>query len=159
MVTIAEMLRKVRAVNIVDITGDIMEQHTDELAEYNRKQLMQGKNNKDELLSPKHSENPFFKSRESALRYAGWKHRMNPLAPFDVPDLRINGFYHDSISFSRRADTLTADSNAPFAGKIESTFKNTALGLNQESKETVYAEIIRSPLVHEAANRLGVSVV
>lgn len=158
MCTIAEMLRRVQSIDLVNIAGDIVSQHTDELADLNRKQLMAGKNNKGELLGPKHSENPFFKTPESAMRYAAWKKRITPETPFDIPNLFINGQFHGTISFRREAELLIADSSSPIAGDIESTYNNTALGLDTDSIETVKQDIIRSPLIHIIAETLGVNI-
>ena len=152
------MLKRVRAVNLTEIAGRIVEENAEKLAELNKRQLMKGLNNKGELLSPKHSENPWFKTKEAALRYAGWKHRKFPETPFDVPNLIITGVYHNSIFVSRAGDNVNIKASATFAGNIEQTFKGTALGLNDNTMEEVRSDIIRPPLAREVAKELGVTV-
>lgn len=157
--TAAEMLRRLQAISIEGTVGPIIDQNLERLTLLNLKQLKQGKNNRGELLSPKHSENPFFKTPQAAANYAAWKHRLNPDAPYDVPDLKITGVYWDSISFERRGNTVTADASAPFAGKIAQTFNGTPLGLDDDSHQEAYYNIIRSPMLHSLADQIGCSVI
>lgn len=151
------MLKRVREVNLTEIAGRIVEENAEKLADINKAQLMKGKNNRGEMLSPKHSENPWFKTKEAALRYASWKHRLYPETPFDVPNLIITGVYHRSISVSRSGDNVDFKASAVFAGNIENTFKGTALGLNDDSMVAVRNDIIQPPLVKEVARELGVT--
>ena len=156
--TCKSMLERIRAIRLQEIAGDIIDQNLDVLRQYNLDQLMQGKNNIGEMLSPKHSENPWFKKPGAAGRYAAWKHRLNPLAPFDVPDLRITGVYHESISFTRRGDIVAAEASASFAPSIEATFNGTPLGLDEESMEKTWQEVIKSPMLHILADKIGCDV-
>ncbi len=156
--TPAAMLSRMRAINLSQIAGDILEDNLDKLKALNQQQMMQGRNNKGELFSPTHTNNPFFKSPESALAYARWKQRLFPETPFNIANFRITGYYHDSISFSRRADVISAESNASFADKIQTEFKDSTLGLNQDSKQEAWSEIIRSPMLHQLANKIGCEV-
>lgn len=149
------MLERIRSINLEDVAGDVLEQNLEKLAEINKDQLMQGKNNKGEILRPLHTENPFFKSPESAIRYAKWKQNLFPQTPFNVPNLIITGYYHGTISFSRRAAQITAQSNASFADKIDSTFDQTPLGLNQDSKNIVWEEFLRSGMIQLLAPKIG----
>lgn len=156
--TCAQMLRNIKAVNLRDEAGVIVDRNLAEIKELNIQQLMAGKNNKGEFLSPKHSESPFFKKPGAGLRYAAWKQKLFPETPFDVPNLIIIGTYHDSISFSRSSNTVTAQASASFAASIDRTFNNTPLGLNPESLNKAYTNIIRSPLIHTLAGKIGCGV-
>ena len=153
------MLRKLEAIDLQEEVGLILDQNLDKLRELNLAQLMQGKNNKGELLSPKHSDNPYFKTPEAGLRYAAWKQRLFPETPFNIANLKITGVYHESISFSRHGDVVSSDASASFAGSIEQTFNGTPLGLDEDSKQTVRNTIIRIPLVRTLSNKIGCDVV
>lgn len=159
MGTLADMNRRVQALSLTDLAAAIIAQNATELADIQRKQLMQGKNNEGDLLGPRHSENPFFKSPESALRYARWKQKITPETPFDVPNLYINGQYHGGIFIKVAGDKVTTDSKSPLAGKINNTFKGKQLGLNSDSKVTAFKDHIRSPLVKAVASQLQVNTV
>lgn len=156
--TIASMLERVRAIKLEAIAGDIIDQDLDVLRKMNLDQLMHGRNNMGEMLSPKHSENPWFKKPGAAGRYAAWKHRLNPLAPFDVPDLRITGVFHESISFTRRGEIVAAEASASFAPNINETFRGTALGLEEENIKKTWQEVIRSPMIHILSEKIGCDV-
>ena len=158
MATPAEMLRRIRAINLVNEVGDIVGQNLDQITALQKKQLMQGKDNKGQLFSPKHSENPFFKTPQAALNYAAWKQKITPETPFDVPNFYINGYYHSSISFAREGQIISAEATASFADKIDQEFNNSVLGLNPDSKSEAWNEIIRGPLVKELAGKIGCSV-
>ena len=156
--TPAAMLQRIRQIRLEEEVGDILEQNLEELKQMNIAQMMQGRNNKGELFSPRHSENPFFKTPEKGLAYARWKQRLYPETPFDIANFTIVGYYHGSISFSRNADQLVADASASFAKNIDQEFNNSTLGLNPDSKEKAWEEIIRSPLLHTLADKIGCDV-
>lgn len=69
------------------------------LLELQRDQMYAGLDARGQHIAPRYSQDPWFKSRESAARYAAWKARLNqrrpapylPLRPEDVPNLIING--------------------------------------------------------------------
>jgi hypothetical protein len=158
-VTCAEMLRKLEAIDLQEEVGEIIDQNLEELKQLNLAQLMQGKNNQGQLLSPLHSDNPFFKTPEAGLRYAAWKKRLWPETPFNVANLKITGVLHDSLSFSRRGDTVSAQASAPFAPSVEQTFNGTPFGLDDESKKELWVLTIKRPLVMRLAIKIGCDVV
>jgi len=156
--TVLAMLERIRGINLAQEVGVIAGENLEEFTTLQKKQMMQGKNNKGELFAPKHSENPFFKTPAAGLRYAKWKQKLFPETPFDVANLIITGYYHDSISFVVATDTITAQSSASFAGNIDNTFQNTALGLDPESKAEVWTEVLRGPLVRTLAEKIGCGI-
>lgn len=157
--TPAAMLERIRSIRLEQEVGDILQANTDLLVEFQKKQMMQGKNNKGVLFSPLHSENPWFKKPGAGLRYAGWKARKFPETPFDVPNFIITGYYHGSLSFSVSAGNVVADASASFAKNIDQEFNNSVLGLNDDSKRTVWTDVVREPLVHVLADKIGCDVV
>ncbi len=157
--TPAAMLERIRSIRLEQEVGDILQGRTEELLILQKKQMMQGRNNKGELFAPLHSDNPFFKTPEAGLRYAGWKQKKFPETPFNVPNFIITGYYHGSLSFSVSSGSVVADASASFAKNIDQEFNNSVLGLNDDSKQTVWTEVVREPLVHVLADKIGCDVV
>ncbi len=129
---------------------DIIEANTDLIVEMQSDQWMEGRGVDGEFLRPFYSENPYFKSKESAARYAKWKQKItpNPQRPDDVPNLYINGYLHSLLYADVYGEgsldaMLKIDSDAPFAPKVFSVHKN-ALGLNEE-KRLLFAENVTLP--------------
>lgn len=156
--TPAAMLQRIRGINLKEEAGFIIDQNLDKLKALNIGQMMQGKSNKGVLFSPTHSDNPFFKSPEKGLAYARFKQRLFPDSPFNIANFRITGYYQDGISFSRRGETVSAESNATFADKIQTEFNDSTLGLNENSKDRVWNDIIKSPMLHSLADKIGCDV-
>jgi hypothetical protein len=155
MPTGAEILRRMQRVNIIDMAGSIMEQNADEVVELNKKQLLKGLNRFGQQLSPKYSEDPYFKTAAAAKRYADWKKKLFPNMTYDVPNLIINGVYHNSISMARAGNSLRFSASASFAGSIESKYQGSALGLTDQSKSTAYTEIVKPPLLQQVSAITG----
>lgn len=151
------MLERIQAIRLESIAGDIIDQNLDKLRDLNLDQLMHGQNNIGEMLAPRHSESTWFKKPGAAARYATWKHNLNPLAPYDIPDLRITGVYHESISFTRRGEIVAAEASASFAPSIKATF-NEPLGLTNENMSVTWEEVIKSPMLRVLAEEIGCEV-
>lgn len=92
--------------NVVRLKAEMLRQasiqvrrQTPVLLELQRDQMYAGLNAKGQYITPYYSQDPWFKSKESAARYAAWKARLNqrrpapylPPRPEDVPNLIING--------------------------------------------------------------------
>src|ERR1041384_7595437 len=101
--TLHEVQRRLKGFDIITEVADSVDETKEAMIELNRKQLLRGLDNDGEYLSPKYSEDPYFKSKESAARYAAWKKRIEPEKtdrPEDVPNLYIIGTFHSSIKIS-----------------------------------------------------------
>ena len=145
--TVAELGRRLKKVDITKIAGQSLQRNSDKVRELNIQQLMQGLNSEGQQLSPKYSEDPYFKSRESALRYARWKKKLFPDTPFDVPNLIIIGTFHNSVTAKRAGNQVQFRASATFASSIAAKYGNKELGLSPDSKQTAYREIVRPDLV------------
>ena len=155
MATIAGMLRKIQELDFEQVAEAAISKYTTEIEVLQKKQMMQGKNNKGELFSPRHSENPWFKKEGAGYRYAVWKQRRNPETPFDVPNFYINGYYHNSIFVTVSNRRVNIESNATFAPDIDAVFQNTALGLNTDSKVIAYETFIKPEMLRITQPILG----
>lgn len=158
MPTGAEILRRMQRVNILDMAGTIMEQKADEVVELNKKQLHKGLNRFGQQLSPKYSEDPYFKTAAAAKKYADWKKRLFPDMTYDVPNLIINGYYHNSISMAKAGNSLRFTASASFSASVASKYQGSELGLSPESKQTAYTEIVKPPLLQQVAAITGFKI-
>ncbi len=138
------------SVNLRDIVGDIAEEHEAELAQMNREQLLAGKDNKGRYLL-KYTDDPYFKSREAAIRYMNWKKRISPDKdkPADVADFFITGYTHSTIFANRQGNSIVFESNGRFAASILQKTNGAYLGLNDESKKKGWLTIFRVPAIHK----------
>jgi hypothetical protein len=153
--TVAELVRRLKKIDITKIAGDSLQRNSDKVRELNIQQLMQGLNAEGQPLSPKYSDDPYFKSRESALRYARWKKKLFPETPFDTPNLIIIGTYHNSITAKRMGNQVQFRASATFASSIAAKYGNKELGLSPDSKTTAYNEIVRPDLVTGIKNGIN----
>lgn len=124
-----------------------MEQTEEEILNLNRNQMYQGLGFDGNPLSPKYSEDPFFKTVESAMRYAEWKQRItpHPKRDIDTPNLFITGVYHGMLKMSVNERTYKIAGTDKNAADIERKFK-TAAGLTDESKAQ-YRKTTSNPLL------------
>jgi hypothetical protein len=124
------------------------------IAELNREQLWNGETSNEGTISPKYSQDPYFKSPEAAARYAAWKSKItpSPKRDADTPNLYINGTYHKSIYTKREGNGITTDSNIPLGQKIQSKFKNIK-GLNKGSITKLKPDLLEI-LINKTRNKL-----
>lgn len=155
MATGYQLLLRVQQIDIEQLSGTIIEKNTDAVAELNRQQLHKGLNKDGLQLSPKYSEDSYFKSAEAAANYARWKKRLFPEMTYDVPNLIITGVYHRSISVRVAMQSVVFDASASFAGSIAGKYQNKALGLTDESKGTVWNDIVKHPLLQTVRDKTG----
>ena len=129
-----------RALAGFDIREEVkasIEETKDKILELNKGQLLRGLDKFGRYLSPKYSEDPFFKSKEAALRYANWKASIDQPTdkPFDVPNLYINGRFHNSIQVDVDTKNLIFSASSPDASSIEGKFSDNIYGMTSESKQ------------------------
>lgn len=159
MATIAEMARRFKAINLTEEAAGVMEQTAEEIADLNRRQLYQGLDRDGKPLSPKYTEDPYFKSVEAAIRYAKWKQQItpDPARPWDVPNLFIVGRFHGSIGVDVSGDKYQMNSSDPNASDIGAKFK-TALGLNESSKKQYREQTLHPALRWRVAAKTGTRI-
>jgi hypothetical protein len=138
--TLHELQRRLKSFSLEVEVADSVNETKDEMLNLNRMQLLRGLTKDGDYLSPKYSEDPFFKSKESAKRYAAWKKKIEPVKtdrPEDVPNLFIVGVFHGKIDVKANANEYTFTNSASFASGVESKFKDI-YGLTPESKSETY---------------------
>lgn len=156
--TLHELQRRLKGFDIISELAGSVEETKEEMLELNRMQLLRGLDSEGDYLSPKYSEDPYFKSKESAKRYAEWKKRIEPIKtdrPEDVPNLYIIGVFHSKIGVDVGASEYTFSNSASFSSGVESKFKNI-YGLNPESKsETYIPDYLLPSIKKRVTNKLG----
>ena len=122
------------------LEGDIIEQQ--------KIQLLEGKNSSGQDMHPFYSEDlkprGWFKSRESAGRYAAWKQtisypysvKRNP----DAPNLYITGVFHNDIGIVFSSDTLMVKPDTAYAANIMAKYGLNAFGLCAEKWGVIWNE-------------------
>jgi hypothetical protein len=127
----------------------IVTENVAEIEELQRQQLLKGKDINGEWIRPFYSENPYFKKPGAALKYAQWKQVItpNPERPLDVPNLYINGQFHNSLRVEVADSEFRVDSDDYNAESIIGTH-TTALGLDEEERRE-FAENITLPQIKE----------
>lgn len=122
------------------IVREVLEPHGREIVEQQRIQLLEGKGSDGKDLNPFYTEDlkpsGYFKSRESAQRYADWKStlsypsnvRRNP----NAPNLYITGVFHDDLNVDFRANELAIIPDTAYAANIMGKYGFGVFGLCSE---------------------------
>lgn len=153
--TLHELSRRLKGFDLPTEVADSVNETKEAMVSLNRMQLLRGLTKEGEYLSPKYSEDPFFKSKESAKRYAQWKKRIEPVKtdrPEDVPNLYIIGTLHGGIEVNANSSEYTFTNTVSFAGKVEGKFKNI-YGLTSESKSETYIPDYLLPAIQKRVTK------
>ncbi|WP_346320769.1 hypothetical protein [Chitinophaga sp. YIM B06452] len=133
MSTVAAMARRVRDLQsrLSEVVEDSVSQTSDEYLKLNKEQLMEGYGSDGASLRPGYSEDPYFKSLESAAKYAKWKMEItpNPRRSPDAPNLYITGKYHASLGITVGVEKITLTTNFDGADDINKKYQGKHLGL------------------------------
>ena len=111
-----------------------------DILEQQRIQLLEGKDSSGKDMHPFYSEDikprGYFKTKDSAKRYADWKQTIS--YPYsvqrhaDAPNLYITGVFHDDLNISFGADSLQIIPDKGYAANIMKKYGFNMFGLNQE---------------------------
>ena len=114
---------------------NIVSDNKEELTQLQRDQMLSGRSVNGDYIRPYYSENPYFKKPGAALRYAQWKQEITPneLRPLDVPNLFINGRFHNSLKTVMNGDEFSFKSDDINGASIFEEHKN-AQGLDEDSR-------------------------
>lgn len=141
--------------NLDSIVIDLVSEHNPSLTELNTNQLWEGKGSDDKNLSPKYSEDPYFKSAESAQRYADWKWKISPSSRNkDVPNLYIDGTFYKSIDFKKGEKEIDFYSKTSHGNNVVAKFPE-ALGLNKTTMIEVNKNVLPN-LINKLKYDLGI---
>jgi hypothetical protein len=142
--TIRGLLNKYKQLDTEALTQTSIEESADEILKYQLQQLLDGKTNTGEDISPTYFNDPFFKTPEAARAYSEWKDKISPPSnrKRGVPNLYINGYYHSTIKVEIQGDKINIRSSFSEAPEIEAHYKNL-YGLSPASKALYIAKVLR----------------
>lgn len=137
-----DLRNRVQAVNEGLTEGalirDTLVKHGPEILDLQREQLFEGLSSSGEDIRPYYSEDlkpgGYFRSTESAKRYAQWKEtginypytaQRNP----DAPNLYINGKFHDELGVQFDVQTVAIVPTTAYAQTIMSKYGMSTFGL------------------------------
>lgn len=159
MNVIDELLDNVRNVNTMlqsEEVRDVCSNHSEDILDMVRIQLLEGKAANGENLRPSYSEDlqpgGFFKSRESAKRYADWKLTISYPAQVgrdpDTPNLYINGKFHSELDLKVGDSAMMVDGSTAYADRIMDKYGKQNFGLTDENcnilaKDYLYPTLIK----------------
>lgn len=148
MGTMAAYLRKLEAFDLNRTTGRELAKIPEKIKDLNIKQLMAGQDRYGKPLSPKYSQDPYFKTAAQARQYADWKKRLYPETPYDTPNLIIRGDYHNSIVVDGDEHVISFYTNTTinFGISVESKYKGNQLGLTPKSRKKAWM-LVRNKVV------------
>lgn len=130
--------------DILDLAEKILlDKFMDKTVKLNLNQLLSGEGGDNQSL-PRYVDDPYFKTKEAALRYQAWKAKISPNSkkPQDVMDFYINGRFHGTIFSDVRDSKLIFDSTSEIKNSVLSKTDGAALGLNTESLEELRSELL-----------------
>lgn len=144
MNVIGSMIQRAKALRTAldngAIARHVLREHEEEILDEQRKQLFEGKASSGEDLRPYYSEDlqpaGYFRTPESAKRYAAWKGEIN--YPYkahrnpDAPNLYINGTFHSEIGVQFLPDIILISHTTPFSQDVVAKYGVEQFGLMRE---------------------------
>jgi hypothetical protein len=144
--------RNIQGINAWEILKPTLQKHEKEFVDANREQLISGETNKGEMIHPKYTEDPYFKSRGQALGYAKWKHKLEESGQipkpksgtkyFTAPNMYIKGNLHSNMRMTVSKEGLIFDAQG-FGQGFDSKWKDI-FGVTRKNLDIIIDEDIRS---------------
>jgi hypothetical protein len=137
MATLSDLKKRLLSLKGKELTlaSEAIQENDEKILSLNRQQLFDGKKSDGSDLSPTYLNDPYFKTREAAQRYSDWKDKITPNSKRKkgVPNLFINGYFHNSIEVDIDKKGLSFSSNE-LGIDIVPKFGGDIFGLNSESR-------------------------
>ena len=149
---IDDLLSNVRALHRGLLDGSLMrevlESHGNDIVEQQRIQLLEGKGSDGEDLRPYYTEDikprGYFRTRESAQRYAAWKGTLS--YPYsvrrnsDAPNLYVTGVFHSEIGVEFGAEAVGIVPDTAYATRIMNKYGRNSFGLSLAKWNVIFDE-------------------
>lgn len=153
-----------RSLKGFDIRQEVIESLMDtkrEIVRLNQNQLLRGRDSLGNYLSPKYSEDPYFKNPGAWERYAKWKAHIDKQTdkPFDVSNLYITGRFHRNFGVEITRSEYSIFSQDANAGKIEAKFTDKIYGMDPESKGIYIGEFFFPDLKRRIETKTGLKLI
>jgi len=159
---ITEMIAKLKEVSFLDVIKNVLERHLQEIADLNKEQLTDGLTYKDQMIRPKYTEDPYFKSRGQALGYAKWKAKLEDSGQvpkskkgkyYTAPNLYIKGVFYGNIYAAIAGEYVEIGAN-DFGGNFQNKWKDI-FGLTEEHMVLI-RKLILPEILDEYRKRIGI---
>ena len=124
------------------ILTDALHENQEQAVNLVKDQLYSGLDGNLKLLTPSYSQDPFFKTREAALKYAKFKATQNPRTinplfgakPYDTPNLIVNGkFVYDRMRMVSLKDRVAFEIGGRLRNEIPKKYGKNTLKLSTKA--------------------------
>lgn len=144
MTTIDDMLDRVREFNVLEESGQAIENTREDMKRIQREQMLQGLNADGVPIGQYKSD-----------KYAAMKAAMNPLPGFGNVDLKLTGSFQDELFVDVRGEEYIIDSADSKAVFLIENYTDKAIGLNDASLDKYAQEYAGPQLIEQAREKLG----
>ena len=148
--------------NVPNVINKVVNDNKDVLLSLNRDQMLLGRDNKGNVLSPSYLSDPYFSSPAKAQAYARMKYALEsmhnsllwyPVQLFpdkdrNTPNLIVSGKFQDAMFISTSGDSFTIGSSYIDSSNINAKYKNNVFGIAPESAAYFYREYIRPVIIN-----------
>lgn len=127
---------------------EVLQRHEQDIVEQQRIQLLEGKTSDGGDIHPFYSEDVkptgYFRTKESAARYAAWKQTLS--YPYQVqrkpdsPNLYITGVFHNDLGVEFNAESVAIIPDTAYAANIMAKYGNGMFGLSGEKWAIIFDE-------------------
>lgn len=130
------------------IVRGVLERHDKDIIEQQRIQLLEGKTSAGEDIHPSYTEDVkprgYFRSRDSAQRYAAWKQTLS--YPYSVqrnpdsPNLYITGLFHSDLGVEFGTEAVSIVPDTAYAANIMAKYGRGMFGLSMAKWGVIFGE-------------------
>lgn len=146
---------------VPDIVNEFVRDNSDVLLSLNKDQMLLGRDSSGNVLTPSYIQDPYFKKKEAAERYARmkyvlegqhnsliWNPRLFPDKDRNTPNLIVRGDFQSAMFITVSGNSYTIGSTYIDAADIDKKYNNNIFGLAPESKEYFFRQWIRPMLIN-----------
>lgn len=120
-----------RSLDMVQMVTAIMQQHKEQIADYNRAQLLRGEDSEGKIF----------------MKVAGKNERGTSTLPRGATDFYETGDFHRSIFLKTEGDKFSFDATDKKRDKLVAMSSEKIFGLQEGNMHRVWVEILRPPLL------------
>lgn len=159
---LVQLIRNLTNIDVWEELSPVLKRHENEFIEANKEQLISGETNKGEMIRPKYTEDPYFKSRGQALGYARWKKKLEDAGQiprpkigtkyFTAPNFFIKGNLHSNIRMKVLKEGLSFDAEG-FGQGFDSKWRDM-YGVTDANLKTIVDADMASELAKSILEKL-----
>ena len=143
-----------------DYVRNGLEREQDALLESQRQQLIDGQTSEGTPITPSYTQDPFFKSADSAERYIVMKERKfdipsSSVRNRDTPNLYITGKFHSELGVEFQATQFKVYGLTPYASGIMSKYGDSIFNLSPDNREKLMREKVMPYIENQIRTELN----